>query len=339
MATAKKWLTGKTVVVTGASSGIGLATAEAAASAGANLILAARSDKTLDQIAARLEGDGRTPVVVPTDVADPGAMDALAERAVAATGRLDAWLNIAATSVYGTVEQLSVEEFEQVTKVTYLGVVYGCKAAVPRMRAHGGGTIVNVSSVLGVRAVPLQSAYSAAKAAVIGFTDALRMELEHERSNVRVGLVLPASTDTPFFDHAGSHLDVEPAPFPPVYAPEVVAESILHSIRYPHRRLFVGGAGRALDVSQRLSPTLTDWFLAGPGKVFDRQRSTFPNQGEDTVQQPSEDGRRRSHRQGRILTSSAWTQVVEQAPARAAAAAGGLVSALRGRTGGGRARS
>lgn len=321
-------LRGRTIVLAGASSGIGRATAQLLAARGVDLVLAARGSDALDELAGTLgsaAGAGCA-IAVPTDVGDPAAVEALAERALAETGRLDGWVNLAATSVYGTAEQLTAEEFERVLRVTFLGTVYGCKAAAARMKAREGGTIVNVASVLGVRSVPLQSAYSAAKHAVVGFTEAFRMELMRAGDPVRVGLVLPSSIDTPFFAHARSKMEQEPAPFPPVYAPEIAAEAIVHSLRSPHRRLVVGGAGRALDVMQRISPALTDWLLLGPGRVFDRQQGPLPNDGRDAFDEPLPDGAVTSHRQGLVLSASPWTRYVEQAPARAGIA--GLAATL-----------
>jgi short-subunit dehydrogenase len=306
----------RTVVLAGASSGIGRVTAHALAARGATLVLAARGDEALEELAGELRARGTTAVAVPTDVADPRAVEALADRALTDTGRLDGWVNLAGTSVYGRVEEIPAEEFARVLAVTFLGTVHGCKAAVPRMKAQGGGTIVNVASGLGVRAVPLQAAYCAAKHAVVGFTDALRLELAADDVDLGVGLVLPASIDTPFFAHARSRMAREPAPYPPVYAPEVVADAIVSSLRVPQRRLFAGGAARALDLSQRLSPALTDWFLLGPGRAFDRQQSPLPNDGRDALDTPAGDGAVTSGRQGRVLRSSVWTRLVEQAPAR-----------------------
>jgi NAD(P)-dependent dehydrogenase (short-subunit alcohol dehydrogenase family) len=298
---------GKTVVLAGASSGMGRLAATLLAGQGATVVVAARG-------AQALEGElGTGAIAVPTDVADPAAVDALAERAMAETGRLDGWVNLAATAVYGTVEQLTAEEFDRVTRVTYLGTVHGCKAAHRVMKANGGGTIVNVASVLGVRSVPLASAYSAAKHAVVGFTDAFRLELAREGAGVRVGLVLPSTIDTPFFAHARTRLGTEPGPYPPVYHPRVAAEAIVHSLEFPQRRLVVGGAGRALYATQRLNTALTDWVLTGPGRVFERQLSKLPDDGVDAFDTPRNDGRVTSGRQGLVLRSSAWTRFVEQA--------------------------
>jgi len=309
----RRKLSGQTIVLTGASSGIGLVTARAAAASGANLVLAARGPRALRQVATQLRARGARVTAVPTDVADPAAVETLAEVAAAEHGRIDVWVNNAAVSVYGTVDQISAQEFDQVTRVTYLGVVHGCKAVLPRMRAQGRGVVVNVASALGVRAVPLQAPYVAAKHAVVGFTDALRMELAREGRGVRVGLVLPAGTDTPFYDRARSYLGVRPSAPPPVYAPEVVAEAILDCAVAPRSRLFAGGAGRGFDLVQRLSTPLTDRILAGPYRVFDRQLSRAAVDGPDNLDAPVDgDPRERSGRLSPVLRTSPWTRWAEQ---------------------------
>lgn len=325
---------GQTIVLAGASSGIGRATAHALAERGATLVLAARGERALEELAGTLRGQGVTAVAVPTDVADAGAVEALADRAVAETGRVDGWVNLAGTAVYGWVDEVTAEEYDRVTRVTYLGTVHGTKAAARVMRATGGGTIVNVASVLGTVAVPLASAYVAAKHAVIGFTDSYRMELLRQDDGIRIGLVLPSSIDTPFFLHARSKLDHEPAPYPPVYAAQIVAEAIVSSLRTPRRRLVVGGAGRALALTNRLNTALTDWVLVGPGRAFDLQQSPDPNDGRDAFTEPMNTGTVVSGRQKLVLQHSPWTRLVEQAPAPATLVAGvaaALVSVFRRR--------
>jgi hypothetical protein len=182
------------------------------------------------------------------------------------------------------------------------------------------------------------SAYCAAKHAVVGFTDALRLELAQAGGDVRVALVLPSSVDTPLFDHARSRLDSLPGPIPPVYAPDVVAASILFAVDHPRRRLAVG-AGRGLDLLQRLSPALTDRLLLGPGRIFDRQHTVFENRGGDTLDAPGDHGRERSGRQGRVLRHSAWTSLVEHHPARAVAVAGATLAGVAAARRGARTRS
>src|SRR4051794_15218296 len=196
----------QTVVLTGASSGIGKVTAVELGRRGANVVLAARNEEALRDAARAVEAAGGRAEVVPTDVADREQVDRLAARAVARFGRIDTWGNDAAVSLYAAVEDATAEEIEQVLRVNLLGAIYGMKAALPVMKRQGEGTIVNVASVLGRMSVPLQSAYCASKHGLIGFADSLRVELAREGSRVEVVTVLPTSMDTPFFDHARARL-------------------------------------------------------------------------------------------------------------------------------------
>jgi NAD(P)-dependent dehydrogenase (short-subunit alcohol dehydrogenase family) len=211
------------VVLTGASSGIGRDTALELARRGAKLVLAARNREALDTLVGEVERLGGLAVAVATDVSDYQQLTELASRAVERFGRIDTWVNNASVSTYGTVEQLDVEEIRRVIEVNLLGEIYGMKAALPHLR-RSGGTIINVSSTLGKRAVALQAAYCAAKHGVVAFGEALRLELRHAKVPVAVVDVLPSSINTPLFEHARSKLGVMPQPIPPIYEPRVVAD-------------------------------------------------------------------------------------------------------------------
>jgi hypothetical protein len=189
-------------------------------------------------------------------------------------------------SLYGSVEQLAPAEVRRVVEVNLLGAIYGMTVALPYLRSTAG-TIINVSSVAGKRAVALQAAYSAAKHGVVGFGEALRLELRHDGSPVHVVDVLPSSVNTALFEHARSKIGVQPLPIPPVYEPRVVAEAIVGVAERPMRQVFVGGAGRLLDVGQRISPAMVDWYLSGPGRVVDRQTSDQPDDGRDNLDEPT----------------------------------------------------
>lgn len=250
------------IVITGGSSGIGRATAKAAAGQGARVAIAARGEEALAAAAAEIEAAGGRPMAITCDVADPTAVDRLGELVAAAWGRIDTWVNDAAVSVYGEFVDIPPEEFRRVIEVDLLGVANGMRAAIRQMRTQPeGGTIVNVSSGLGDRAVPLQSAYCAAKHAVNGLSEAVRVELEHASLPIRVSVIKPASIDTPFFAHAGSRMGKEPAPIPPVYDASLVAETILHAATHPVLELPVGGASAALSALEKLSPRLLDLQL------------------------------------------------------------------------------
>ena len=250
------------IVITGGSSGIGRATALAAVARGAKVAIAARGTDALEAARREIEGAGGKVLAVPTDVAEFAQVEALGRQTVERFGRIDTWVNAAAVSVYGEFDRIEPEEFRRVIEVDVLGTAYGAKVALAQMKQQPeGGTIVNVSSGLGDRAVPLQSPYSASKAAVNGFGESLRVELAHAGSPVRVSTIKPASIDTPFFRHARSKMDAAPAPVPPVYDPDLVAEAILHAATHPVRELSVGGASAALSTLEKIAPAVLDVSL------------------------------------------------------------------------------
>jgi NAD(P)-dependent dehydrogenase (short-subunit alcohol dehydrogenase family) len=265
------------VVITGASSGIGLVTARQAAALGACVVLAARNHDDLEQAVETIRANGGRAVAVTADVADPEQVEQIAADAVRAFGRIDTWVNNAAVSMYGRALELPIEDMRRQMDVNYWGQVYGARAAVPHLRARGGA-LINVGSALSDRAIPLQGNYCAAKHALKAFTDALRMELEEEGAPVSVTLVKPASVDTPFFDKARTYLGVEPQPVPPVYAPDVVADVIITAAQHPVRELIAGGSGAKLSAA-RFAPRLADLYM---------ERYTFASQRTDT---PVEEGR------------------------------------------------
>lgn len=327
-------IAGQVVVLTGAGSGIGRETALEFARHNANLVLAARNVEALESLAAQVERLGGTALAVPTDVSDFEQVSALAARAIQRFGRIDTWVNNASIAAYGTVEQLDVAEIRRVIEVNLLGEIHGMKAALPHLR-RTGGTIINVSSTLGKRAVPLQAAYSAAKHGVVAFGEALRLELRTQRVPVRVVDVLPSSINTPLFEHARSRIGVLPRPIPPVYEPRVVAEAIVGAARRPVRQVFAGGAGRLLDIGQRISPALVDWLLAVPGRVVDSQLTGDPDDGRDNLDQPSHGPGRVTGRFGRRSKStSLYTRWLGLHPGRgrvtaAVAVAAGVALARR----------
>jgi len=280
-------LSEQVIVITGASSGIGRATALAAAGQGARLVLAARGEDALEATRGAVEDAGGEALAVPTEVADAGQVRALGRHAVERFGRIDTWVNAAAVSVYGEFLDLPVEEFRRVVDVNLMGTVYGTKVALDQMRRQPeGGAVVNVSSGLGDRAVPLQSAYSATKYAVNGLGDALRVELAHADLPLRVATIKPASIDTPFFGHARSRTGQAPRPFPPVYAPEVVADAILYAATHPVRELSVGGGAVGLSLLQRLAPRLLDWQLRLVGYAAQQSDRPKPPAAADNLEAP-----------------------------------------------------
>ncbi|SRR6266508_155889 len=321
------------VVLTGASSGIGRETALEFARAGAGLVLAARNRPALDTLVDEVRRLGGRAVAVPTDVADFDQVAELAAQAVARFGRIDTWVNNASVSTYGTVEQIDVGEIRRVIEVNLLGEIHGMKAALPHLRA-AGGTIINVSSTLGKRAVALQAPYCAAKHGVVAFGEALRLELRHAKVPVAVVDVLPSSINTPLFEHARSKLGVLPRPIPPVYEPRVVAQAIVAAAQRPVREVYAGFAGRALAAAQRVSPALVDWYLLGPGRIVDSQRTDRPDNGQDNLYQPVPEPGSTTGSFGRASKStSLYTRWFGLHPARARVAGGAVlavgVAALR----------
>ncbi|MER7269735.1 SDR family oxidoreductase [Micromonospora sp. WMMD712] len=272
------------VVLTGASSGIGAATAYALARRGAAVALAARSEDALERVAARCRELGGQALAVPTDVTDPVAVEILAARTAEEFGRIDAWVNNAAVSAVGLFDEIPVREFRRVLEVNLLGVVHGMRAALPYLAAAGGGVLVNNASVLAEVAMPYQSAYNATKHGIRGLADTVRQELRLTgRGNVSVCTVLPASIDTPFFRHAANHTGRELVPPPPVYPPELVAETVVRLLRRPRREAYAGGAARLLGAQWRLAPALAErvlgWYVHrtqfGPARRPDSAGNVF----------------------------------------------------------------
>jgi NAD(P)-dependent dehydrogenase (short-subunit alcohol dehydrogenase family) len=314
------------VVITGASSGIGLVTAREAARAGARVVLAARNAEDLDRAVQDIRRAGGRAAFVTADVADPAQVEAIAGAALAEFGRLDTWVNNAAVSMYGRLMDLSIDDMRRQMDVTYWGQVYGSRTAVRHLR-RSGGALINVASAVADRAIPLQGGYCAAKHAIKAFTDTLRMELEEEGAPIAVTLVKPASVDTPFFEKARTYLGVEPQPVPPVYAPEVVSEVILHAAQHPLREIIAGGAGVKLSAA-RLLPRLADRYMER--RTFDSQKTPRPTGGRaDNLYAPvaSDGGERGRNWRGHTRRSSLYTRsVLHPRPALGAAVAAGALA-------------
>ena len=206
-----KPLAEQAMVVTGASSGIGLATARLAARRGARVVLAARSEKALEDICSEIRVTGGQATSIAADVSDREAVERIAEHAISTMGRIDTWVNNAGISIYGRTEDISLEDMHRLFDVTFWGVVHGSLAALPRLRQQGGA-LINIGSVESEISLPLNGIYASAKHAVKAFTDALRMELEKEQAPISVTLVKPGSIDTPFFEHAKNYMDAAPKP-------------------------------------------------------------------------------------------------------------------------------
>ena len=267
-------MTGRVVVVTGASGGVGRAVAYDFGAKGDRVGLLARGELGLDGAVKDVEHAGGRALAVPTDVADHRQVEAAAEQVERTLGPIDIWVNVAFTSVFAPFIQIDPDEYRRVTEVTYLGYVYGTRAALERMLPRDHGTIVQVGSTLAYRGIPLQSAYCGAKHAIQGFHEALPCELLHDRRQVRVTMVQLPAVNTPQFDWVLNRLPNHPQPVPPIYQPEVVARAILYAAEHPRRREYwVGGSTVGTLLGDNFAPGLLDRYLARTGYKASRASS------------------------------------------------------------------
>ncbi|MGH9739559.1 MAG: SDR family oxidoreductase [Candidatus Acidiferrales bacterium] len=265
----------ETVVVTGASAGLGRAIAEEFGKRGANIALLARGQQGLDAAAAEIESAGGKALAVPTDVADPQAVEAAAEAAEQKFGPIDICINNAMASVFAPVKEMKPEEYKRATEVTYLGVVHGTLAALKRMLPRDRGMIVQVGSALAYRSIPLQSAYCAAKHAIVGFTDSLRCELIHDHSHVRVTVVHMPAMNTAQFSWVRNKLDKKPQPVPPIYQPEVGARAVYWAAHHDRREVYVGASTVGAIVGNKIAPGTLDHYLGRTG--YKSQQTSEPD--------------------------------------------------------------
>ena len=264
----------ETIVITGASGGIGRATARAFARPGARIALLARGERGLEGVRREVEHAGAEALAMPTDVADEAQVEAAAAAVEARWGRIDVWVNNAMATIFGPIAALTGEQIKRATEVTYLGGVHGTLAALKRMRPRDRGVIVQVGSALAYRAIPLQAPYCAAKHALRGFTDSLRCELLHDRSNVHVTSVHLSAFNTPQFDWALNLIGRRPMPVPPIFQPELAAHAIVWASRHRRREVFVGWPAVKAVVGNKIMPGVLDRILARTG--YDGQITPEP---------------------------------------------------------------
>ena len=259
MATTLKPLASQVIVITGATSGIGLTTARMAARKGAKLVLAARDQDALDQLIDELKRQGADALAVPTDVGVRDEVTALGAAAIQRFGRIDTWVNNAGISIYGRNQDVPLEDHHRLFQTNFWGVVHGSLTALELMKK--GGALINLGSELSDVSVPLQGMYAASKHAVKGFTDSLRMEIEKDGVPISVTLIKPAGIDTMFTSHARNYMANEPELPAPLYAPELVADAILYAAEHPQRDVFVGGASRMMSLEGMTMPRTLDKIM------------------------------------------------------------------------------
>jgi len=303
----RKQLSEQVMVITGASSGIGLATARMAAARGAKVVLAARDEAELNDIVSEINARGGDALAVSADVANPEDVERIGERATGRFGRIDTWFNNAGVSVYGKLVDVPLEDQRRVFDTNFWGVVHGSRTAVRFMRTTGG-VLINMGSIVSDRAVPLQGIYAASKHAIKAYTDTLRMELEHDRVPLAVVLIKPGAIDTPYYQHAKNYMSEEPAPPPPVYSPDTVARAVCACAERPVRDITIGGGGRMIATMGSLAPRLTDLYMERA--MFRQQRSGRPNDHRDSLHVTSENGEESGGYEGHVMQSSAYTRAM-----------------------------
>ncbi len=310
MAKRLKKLEDQVIVITGASSGIGLTTARMAARRGARLVLAARNEQALHQLAEEIGRAGGEAVSVVADVGDEDQVRAIARAADHRFGGFDTWVNNAGVGIYGELLNVPTADLRRLFDTNFWGVVYGSLEAARHFRHRQGayaGGLINVGSEVSDRAAPLMGMYSASKHAVKGFTDALRMELEHDGVPVSVTLVKPSATATPFAEHAQNYLEAEPKLPSPMYAPEVVAEVILHCAEHPEHEKFAGGSGLIHSWQGTFAPRLMDWLMEA--FYFKKQKSDrSPDHADDALYAPTTGLQERGLSPGHVRETSLLVQ-------------------------------
>lgn len=325
------------IAITGASSGIGRATAEAAAARGAAVVLIARNEVALRTTAREIETAGGRALAAVADVARYEEVEQAVAAAILRFGRIDTWVNNASVYAVAPVERMSVEEIERVLHVNVMGTVHGTKAVLPHFIEQSQGAFINVSSVAGVRALPLIAAYSASKHAIKAFSEALRLELMRDHPNIHVTTILPSSINTPIFRNALARIGAKPHPFPPIYPPQIVADAILASAEKPKRDVYAG-SGRGIAMLEGLAPGALDRLLMSGNVGFRAQTTTEADDGVNNLFAPLDAGRYDVAGEWGSETKpdSIAMRVVELHPTRAklalALAAGGAVALAR-RTG------
>jgi short-subunit dehydrogenase len=297
------------IVVTGASAGIGRATAKLFAERGATLALLARGEEGLHGARSEIEALGGRARVYPVDMADAQAVEKVAEQVEEDLGEIETWVNVAFTSVFARFVDIEPEEFDRVTRVTYLGFVNGTRAALRRMVPRDRGTIVQVGSTLAYRGIPLQSAYCGAKHATQGFHESLRTELLHDKSNVHVTMVQMPAVNTPQFSWVLSRLSHQAQPVPPIYQPEIAASAVVHAADHPRRREYwVGETTMATLLVNAVAPGLLDRYLAKTGVSAQQTGKPKPEGQPANLWEPADGPQGHDYGAHGLFDDRSWTR-------------------------------
>lgn len=301
-----KRISEQVIVITGATSGIGLTTARKAAQRGARLVLAARNEDALRQLTFELGKRGAEAIHVVADVGIEEDVRKVSQAAIDRFGGFDTWVNNAGVSIFGRTEDIALEDQRRLFQTNFWGVVHGSLVAAKHLKQHGGA-IINIGSEVSDHALPLQGMYAASKHAVKGFTDSLRLELEAEKAPVAVTLVKPAALDTMFVEHAKNYMEVEPRLPPPVYAPDIAADAILHAAENFKRDIFVGGAARLASSTAYYAPRTMDSYLKR--FLFRQQKTRTParDRSQNSLHHPGPDLLERQGLPGPVFESSLYT--------------------------------
>ncbi|MDP1027384.1 SDR family oxidoreductase [Sphingomonas sp. KR1UV-12] len=322
-----KPLRDQAIVITGASSGIGLVTARTAARAGASVLMVARSEDVLRELVAELQAEGCRVEAKAADVGDPDGVKAAAAYAEQVFGRIDTWVNDAGVAIYARLSDTPLDEHERLFRTNYFGMVHGCQAALPYLRRHGGA-LITVGSVASEMPAPIMGAYSASKHAAKAYIDVLRMELAQEGAPVVVTLVKPAGIDTPIAQHAANHEGGEAQIPPPVYDPQLVADAILACAVRPTREVTVGGAARAQALFAAHFPALYEWLAPKAARSFVDKSRVQPTP--DNIKWGVHAGEERSGEHPAARKTSLYTAAALHPKTTAAVGIGGVLLAAAG---------
>jgi short-subunit dehydrogenase len=315
------------MVITGGSSGIGLVTAREAAKRGAAVVIAARNEEALEKVAAEMHAEGARVATCAVDIAQETAAERIARVATDRFGGFDTWVNCAAVSDYGTLEQIGLAEHRRVFDVNYFGLLQCCLVALEHLRARGGGAIINIGSILSDRAVIAQGPYSAAKHAVRALTESLRMDVEREGLPISITLIKPSGIHTPFAEHARNHMDLPPRVPQVVYGPEVAADAILFAAEHPRRDLHVGGNGYFATKLANLFPRFTD-FIMEAAMVRGQQTTDDPGDpaARDNLMEPRKDGSAEGTQDFAVRRQSLWLEAQKHPVLASALLAAGAIA-------------